>query len=356
MKASVSRALVPFLALVLPAASLRAGEDTPFKGADLSMLKLLEDHGVEYREDRVAKDAISIFKAHGFNYIRLRLFVNPDGTNGQVNTLPYTVALARRVKAAGLRFLLDLHYSDKWADPGHQTTPQQWKELDHSQLVEQVFNYTRETVAACREAGCLPDMVEVGNEITDGMLWPDGGPLSEAKWDAFADLLKAGIRGVNEASSGTAKILIHIDRGSRQDISRSFFDHLTARQVPFDVIGLSYYPYWNGPLDGLRENLDFLVRTYHKDVIVAETDYNWRGAAQKKQPYPLTPGGQKAFLADLLRAVAAAPESRGKGVFYWAPEWIEGSKWSGPGWSGEWESRALFDEAGNALPAMDSAR
>ena len=349
---------VPILVLGLLIASLHPAPAQPFiMGADLSLLKYAEDHGVQYKENGQVRDALAIFKDHGFNYVRLRLFVHPDGTAGQVNPLAYTVAEARHIKAAGLHFLLDIHYSDDWADPGHQITPAQWKGLNHAQLTDQVFTYTRDTLMTFQQAGCLPDMVEVGNEITNGMLWPDGGPISEAKWDAFADLLKAGIRGVHAAdASGAIKIMIHIDRGSNLSVSHGFFDHLNARNVPFDVIGLSYYPYWNGPLDGLRKNLDFLAHTYHKDIVIAETDYNWRGGEQKRQSYPSTPEGQKSFLEALIRTVEATPDGRGKGVFYWAPEWIEGRKWAAPGWSGDWENRALFDDTGTALPAMNALR
>jgi len=324
-------------------------------GADLSLLNYIEDHGVQYRDAGVAKDALLIFKNHGCNYIRLRLFVNPNGTEGQVNSLPYTVELAKRVKAAGLSFLLDIHYSDGWADPGHQIIPAAWKGQTHAQLVETVYNYTRNTLTTFRQAGCAPDMVEVGNEITNGMIWPDGGPISEAKWDDFTDLLKAGIRGVHaDDASSPIKIMIHIDRGSDQRVSKSFFDHLTARHVPFDVIGLSYYPFRDGTLGDIKENLDYLAQTYRKDIMIAETSYNWRNAEQEKLPYPISPDGQEAFLADLIRTVAASPGGHGKGVFYWAPEWIEGAKWSGHPGSGDWENRAFFDDQGNALPVLDA--
>jgi arabinogalactan endo-1,4-beta-galactosidase len=351
-------------ALALPARGQFA------KGADLSLLQYLQDHGVEYKEGGQVKDPLLIFKEHGCNYARLRLFLAPNGQAGQVNTLSYTLGLAQRVKRAGMKWLLDLHYSDGWADPGHQIMPAEWRKLSHAQLVERVFCYTRETVAAFRREGCRPDMVEVGNEITDGMMWPDGGPLSDAakwneaanpmpaadaKWDALADLLKAGIRGAREdggEGGGAAKIMIHIDKGGSQAVARWFFDNLQRQGVTFDVIGLSYYPFWHGPLGDLKENLAFLAQTYQKDIMVVETSYETWGGEQKKLPFPLTPEGQKAFLEELMRTVAATPGGRGQGVFYWAPEWIMGKKWSASGGSGQWEDRALFDHSGNMRPAM----
>ncbi len=351
--------LLVFL-LVLGAGLVRAaaatdGQVLPIRGADLSLLGFLEARGVQFKDQGHPEDAIAICRQHGLNYIRLRLFLQPDGTAGQVNSLPYTLALAQRVKAAGLHLLLDLHYSDGWADPGHQVTPRAWQGLDHSQLVEKVFAYTRDTLLDFQRAGCRPDMVEVGNEITHGMLWPDGRNASEAGWDRFADLLKAGIRGVRAADpDGSIKILIHVDRGSHLSVSRWFFDHLTARHVPFDDIGLSYYPFWNGPLPGLEKNLAFLATTYHKDIIIAETDCNWRGGDPKRAYFPATPAGQEAFLAQLIRTVAATPGGHGQGVFYWGGEWIDNGPWPGAGWLNAWGDRALFDHSGNALPVMNA--
>ena len=348
----------------------------PFvKGLDLSMLKYILDRGGVYREAGQPKDPIALVLAHGVNYARLRLFVAPDGTDGQVNSLPYTLALAKQVKQGGLRFLLDLHYSDSWADPGHQPIPRAWARLSGPALTQRVFEYTRDTVAAFGRAGCLPDMVQVGNEITNGMMWPAGGPFHDAskwndlasrtplpghiiadsgdKWDALTNLLKAGVRGVHAADpAGGIRIMIHIDKGGNAIIGRWFFDNLRQRGVEFDVIGLSYYPFWHGTLPDLRNNINLLARDFDRDIIVAETGYDWNGGKQGALPTPLTPDGQAAFLEQLLHTVATSGNGRGKGVIYWAPEWIEGAKWNGPSWSKTWENRALFDTSGDMLPAM----
>ena len=342
------------------------------RGMDLSMLQYVQDHGVEYRENGTARNPLAIFRAHGVNYVRLRLFVSPNGKEGQVNTLPYTLKLAKRVKQARLRLLLDFHYSDEWADPTHQTIPAQWKGLSHLQLVQRVYTYTHDALADFQREGCLPDMVQVGNEITNGMMWPAAGPLSQAShwnditsrmtfpsqdaqagatWDALADFLKAGIRAVR-AVDPHAEIMIHIDKGGNRQVSRLFFGNLQKRDVHFDVIGLSYYPFWHGTLSDLRDNLAFLSETYHKDILVAETGYDWHGGEQGTLPFPPTPGGQEAFLKTVIETVAATPGGHGRGVFYWAPEWIMGEKWNGPDWSKTWEHRALFDEAGNMLPGL----
>jgi len=329
----------------------RAQQPADFaRGADLSLLQSFQDHGVEYRESGQARDPLAIFKEHGCNWVRLRIFVNPDGTRGQVNSLPYTLALARRVKAMGFRFLLDFHYSDKWADPGHQETPAAWQGLSHAQLVRQAHDYTAQTLAAFRQAGCLPDMVQVGNEITNGMLWPDGGPFGKGldsgdKWPAFADLLKAGIRAVRETSPDI-RVMIHIDRGGNAALSQWFFGECRKSGIDYDAIGLSYYPMDNGPLDALAGNLAGLSRTFGKDVYVAETAFD-RSAGLAA--FPATPEGERDYLRALMRAVAAVPG--GRGVFYWAPEAIPEPQWKRGGLQ---SPRALFDADGNMLPGLEA--
>ena len=323
----------------------------PFiKAADLSMLQSLQDRGVQYRDKGQVEDPLVIFKDYGCNYVRLRIFVNPNGAGGQVNTLAYTIGLAERVKKLGMGFLLDFHYSDKWADPGKQFVPAAWQNLTHAQLTDQVYTYTKDTLAAFKQAGCMPDMVQVGNEITNGMDWPDGGSLKDAtKWDNFTDLVKAGVKAVRE--SGPMKIVIHVDRGGTVGVSKWFFENLTKRNVDFDIIGLSFYPFDNGSLDDLAANLSYLSTTYGKDIVVAETGFFASGGSSGKNPFPTTPDGQKQFMDGLMKTVAATPGGHGKGVFYWAPEWIRGAGYKG---SGPTSNRALFDETGNALPAMAS--
>jgi arabinogalactan endo-1,4-beta-galactosidase len=348
------------LVLVLLARSLAlaqgvsgTGSSEFVKGADLSLVQAMEDRGVQYKEDGVAKDPLAIFKEHGCNYIRLRIFVNPDGTGGQVNTLAYTLALAKRAKALGFGLLLDFHYSDKWADPGKQFIPAAWKDMSQEELAGQIYSYTKDTLAAFKSAGCEPDMVQVGNEIINGMMWPAGGPLrDESKWGPFIELLKAGIRGVRD--SGTMRVVIHVANGGNTKKSQWFFDHLTKQDVDFDIIGLSYYPFGSphgdGTLDDLKANMDNIATTYHKDIMVAETGFFETGGPQEDVPFPATPEGQKDFLDALNRTVAGTADGRGKGVFYWAPESIgRGGSYGAKAPS----NRALFDFQGNALPGME---
>jgi arabinogalactan endo-1,4-beta-galactosidase len=310
-------------------------------GADLSFLKQAEDQGTVFKENGQAKAGLQIFKDHGYNWVRLRLFHNPSRLP---NNLKYTIASAKDAHERGFKFLLDFHYSDTWADPGKQTIPEAWKGKSHSQLVEAVFEYTRETIVCLCEAGVLPDMVQVGNEITPGILWPDG--KLPANWENFADLLKAAIRGV-EAGSGTnskPRIMIHIDRGGDKHKTKTFFDNIKKHQVPFDVIGQSYYPWWHGSLLDLRENLIFMAQEYHKDIILVEVAYCWRPTQYRDKigPFPETPEGQRAFLQEVNRLVLNAPEGLGAGVFWWEPAVTGGLR-----------SRGFFGEDGNVLPVIE---
>jgi arabinogalactan endo-1,4-beta-galactosidase len=310
-------------------------------GADLSFLKQAEDQGKVFEENGQPKPGLQIFKDHGYNWIRLRLFHTPTQLP---NNLEYTIALARAAKKLGFKFLLDYHYSDTWADPGKQYIPKAWEGLSHAQLVAAVRDYTRDTIVSFRQSGVLPDMVQIGNEITNGTLWPDGRlPLN---WDNFADIMKAGIAGV-EAGRGDQprpRVMIHIDKGGDKKATKAFFDKLNSYHVEFDVIGQSYYPWWQGSLNDLRENLLFMTNAYKQDIIVVEAAYNWKPAEYRTKlgPFAESPEGQKEFLDELNRVVQAAPSGRGIGIFWWEP--------AVPG--GGIASRGMFDENGNALPVI----
>jgi arabinogalactan endo-1,4-beta-galactosidase len=208
-------------------------------------------------------------------------------------------------------------------------------------MVDAVFA-TRAT--RCRLRNAMPDMVQIGNEVIGGMLWPDG--RLPQHWDNFADLLKAGIRGV-EAGRGDAprpEIMIHIDRGGDLRATKSFFDKCREHGVEFDVIGQSYYPWWHGSMDDLRKNLAFMSAEYEKDIVLVEVAYNWRPAEYRNRtaPFPETPEGQREFLVQVNQAVVETPDGRGRGIFWWEPAVRPGPI----------ASRGIFDRSGNALPAI----
>jgi arabinogalactan endo-1,4-beta-galactosidase len=360
--------LLPHCALILPflagtAASGAPAPDPFILGGDVSMLTDLEKAGAVYRDQGKSKDPIRILRDHGFNLFRLRLFVNPRKDYatcwGATQDLETVRTLAKRIRPTGAKWLLDIHYSDTWADPGHQTKPAAWKDLDLPALEKRVEDYTAGVVAALKKDGLLPDWIQIGNEITPGFLWPEGKVAGqkdkEAAWSRFARLLKAGLRGARWplAPRDAVKLMIHIDRGGSAQAIRWFFDALAKQEVTdFDLIGLSFYPWWHGTLDDLKNALR-AASTYGRDVVVVETAYPHCGGKhwtkKENMAWPVTPEGQKRFLADVIRAVRETPGGRGRGVVYWYPESIpvKGLKvWNGG-------TTALFDENGGILPGLD---
>ncbi len=314
-------------------------------GADLSFLGQAEARGTQYKDNGVGKPGLQLFKDHGYTWIRLRLFHTPTQLP---NNLQYTIELAQKAKALGYKFLLDFHYSDTWADPAKQTIPKAWQGKSHAELVKLVEDYTRDSIVAFREAGVMPEMVQIGNEITNGMMWPDG-KLPE-NWDNFADLIKAGVRGMDKgrADAPRPRLLVQTERPGNIEVTRNFYDNLFQRGVECDIIGFSYYPWWHGSLLQVRDCLGFTAERYKKDIILVEVAYNWRPTEYRNSPppFPESPEGQRDFWEEVNRLVLEVPYGLGKGVFWWEPAVPVGPR----GLS----SRGMFDNEGNALPAVYS--
>jgi arabinogalactan endo-1,4-beta-galactosidase len=312
----------------------------------LSFLRQAEARGTQFKDGGVTRPGLQIFQEHGYNWIRLRLFQTPSTQPRPLpNDLAYTIALAQDARKHGMKFLLDYHYSDTWADPAKQFMPKAWEGKTHAELLTAVHDYTRDTIVAFREASVMPDMVQIGNEITPGMLWPDG-KLPE-NWGNFADLIKAGIAGVEagRADAPRPRIMIHIEKGGNRERTKYFYDNLLQRGVEFDVIGQSYYPWWHGSLLDLRDNLAFMAETYRKEIVIVEVAYNWRPTEylNSPPPFPETPEGQRDFLDEVHRLVLATPHGLGKGVFWWEPAVELRTRIA---------SRGMFDAEGNALPVI----
>jgi arabinogalactan endo-1,4-beta-galactosidase len=331
-------------------------------GADISSLKKSEDLGGLYRDaDGTAGDAIQILKQHGLNYARLRVWVDPaDGYHGKEEILE----MATRLQDEDIKLLVDFHYSDNWADPGKQIKPAAWEDYDLEQLKTAVYEHTFDICSSLVDQGTPPDMVQVGNEINAGMLWPDG---DYEHMDNLAALLNEGYRAVKDCSSSTS-VMLHIAEGGDNDLARWWFGNIVRREVPFDVIGISYYPYWHGSLAELQYNLNDISARYGKDVIVVETAYaftdqendflpNIANSSMAIPNYPFTPEGQRAMLRDVMAVVRAVPNGRGLGVFYWDATWtaIPGNGWEStdPSSGNAWENQALFDYDERVLPALD---
>ena len=219
------------------------------KGIDVSTLLQIEDNGGVFKENGVSKDPLQIFNEHGINYVRLKLWHTPISN---YDNLQKVIIAAQRIKNNGLKFLLDFHYSDWWADPGNQTKPAAWNGLSFQSLKDSVYEYTKTVITTLKNHNVLPDMVQIGNEIICGMLWDDGRICEQyntpQQWSNFTSLVKEGIRGVSESIdlNDTVKIMIHVDRGGDNTGARWFYDGMIAQNVEFDIIGLSYYPWWHG--------------------------------------------------------------------------------------------------------------
>ncbi|MCD8366483.1 MAG: glycosyl hydrolase 53 family protein [Clostridiales bacterium] len=365
--------------------------DAWIKGMDLSTLLEVEECGGQFFDHGVPGDAMEILKRYGMNMVRLRLWNDPYSEAGEpygagTNDLPRTMTLARRAKALGLGWLLDFHYSDFWADPGKQTIPKAWRGLDEAGLADAVYTYTRDVLRTLDEAGLTPDMVAVGNELTNGLLWPYG---KTPNFEVIVRFLNAAIRAVREVD-GEIPVMLHLDNGGNNGLYRAWFDgYLAHGGRDFEYIGLSYYPFWHGTLNDLEANMNDIALRYRKNLILTEVstaftmeeyqsyerlpDERRKGMATKpalaeRVPYPMTAEGQAAFLQDVMELVRRVPEGRGRGFFYWEPAWlpVPGSGWAndaalaytgeqGPG-GNEWANQALFDYEGRALPALETIR
>jgi arabinogalactan endo-1,4-beta-galactosidase len=323
-----------------------------------------EAHGAVYRDAGERGDALKILAAHGINCFRLRLFVAPNHEDVVTNDLAYTLALAKRVKSTGASLLLDLHYSDTWADPAKQFKPAAWASLSLPDLEAKVRAYTRDTLARFVAEGVTPDYVQLGNEITNGFLWPEGHVDyaerdDHAAWTRLAGLLHSAHAGFADAFPAPARrpvTILQVENPGERERMLWFCREAIAAQVPFDEIGVSYYPEWHGSIDDLRGTLTAMAREFHKPILVVETAYPWtqdeHWLGRPHLDWPLTPAGQAAFLRDVVDVVRELPDGLGCGVVYWHPESVrtEGLH----AWLGG--SCAWFDRHGDVLPAASFGR
>lgn len=358
------------------------------KGMDVSTLLEEEACGAKYYDHGTQMDLFDILQKYGVNSIRLRLWNDPYDEQGNpygagTNDLEKTIILARRAMDHGMGWLLDFHYSDFWADPGKQVVPKAWRGLDEAGLEQAVYDYTVEVMEKLKQEGVSPSMVQVGNELTNGLLWPTG---KKPEYDNIARYINAGIRGVRKVDS-EVPIMIHLDNGGLNEMYVDWFEHFMERGEPFDVIGLSYYPFWHGAQGELEANMRDMAKRYGKRLVVAEVsmgftmeDYRDReglpkdelkGMATKPElvenlEYPMSAQGQADFMQDVMNRIKSVPG--GEGFYYWEPAWIPlpGCGWAneaalrytgeqGPG-GNEWANQALFDYDGNALPALETIR
>ncbi len=360
-------------------------------GVDVSTYFEEKDRGARYFDGGREMEPLEAFRANGVEYMRIRVWNDPYSPDGE----PYLagscdmqnyIRLATLAKEKGYKLLMALHYSDFWADPGKQMIPKAWADFGIAEMVEAVYGFTKDCLEQAAAAGVAPQMVQVGNEITNGMLWPVGRLQqpdgSRGNYENFCRLVDAGCRACRRVLPD-AKIVLHLERSNDQAVYREFFTEMQKAGIDYDIIGASYYPYWHGTPAELMANLDS-CRMFGKQRMVMELGYGFTAKpycldgqprrlvieAERAyvpgftEQYPMTPEGQAAFVTDFL-ALAKAHEI--DGVFYWEPAWLpgEGICWAseagqayiheeGKSTANEWANQCLFDYEGRKLPAFDA--
>lgn len=350
-----------------PAASQPSSPDAELprlaKGADVSEALYAEANGVVYRDtDGQAKAPLQIFADHGFTWVRVRLMVDPSPASpnyGIFQDLEYVKTTLLDAKARGFQILLDLHLSSFWADPGRQNTPARWVGLETADLAAAVRSETKAVMEALVAQGTPPDMVQVGNEVNNGMLWP-AGKISASGWAAFTALQAAGVAGLDEGRGAAPMpiILVHIAKTQKTaaDVV-TWYRNFVNSGGRLDAIGLSYYSMWHGNLALLGQTIAALRTAFpDKPVWLAEAAYYWSpnrmGYSGTQVPYAQSPAGQVAFLKALRATVA---EAGGVGIFYWGAAHTQSSRWYEMGtWKDDTSRRSLFDDTAKGLPGLDA--
>ncbi len=358
-------------------------------GADISSLSDLEKHGAKFYNARGQEDDLfNILKENGVNWIRLRVWNNPvyeadlydasgkliakkgQAYGGGNNSVAVDIPMAVRAKKAGLKVMIDFHYSDTWADPGKQNMPQDWKNLDAKALEREVQKFTAESLQKFIDAGCYPDAVQIGNELNGGFMWPIGKTWSAngekiGGMKEFLRLLDFASKGVRSVENGEKiKIVVHLADGGDNKLYRYVFDEVKKAKIDYDIIGLSFYTYWHGTKEDLKKNLEDLSKRYGKEMAVVETAYgfteedgddqgnNFMIFSAANDGYKASVQGQATAIRDIIDAVASV--KGGVGVFYWEPAWlpVKGAGLSSTQ-GATWENQAMFDFTGRVLPSAD---
>lgn len=348
------------------------------RGVDISTLTAIEANGGKYLDSNgTERDLLDILKDRGVNYVRLRLWNDPQKSGGY-NDKKDVIELAARVKAKGMKVLLDFHYSDEWAHPGQQLRPKAWESYTFDQLKQAVYDYTYEVVSEMKAADAMPDMVQIGNEINSGVL---NGFNSKVNPQENYELLQRGVDAVRalQEEDQHVQIMIHLAEGGKAQMFKDYFSELESRGLDYDIIGLSYYPFWHGTFSDVQKTMNEVSDKFEKDVIIAETSYpfsykngdahgNIIGSDEALHvggvTFPATVQGQYDAIAGIMDMIADVPENRGAGFFYWEPAWIAADV----GWidseGDAWENHAMFDYdefpgnggysyEGRALPSLD---
>ncbi|MEW7292356.1 glycoside hydrolase family 53 protein [Aquimarina sp. 2304DJ70-9] len=334
-----------------------------YTGMDLSFQSELESYTLEYRDqNRNPVNLLDYVTSNGTNLIRLRLWHTPEN---DLNSLEKVKSYALKIKSKGADFLLDIHYSDTWADPANQKPPASWNTMTNQEIKTAVYTYTKKVIQELKDQGTPPDIVQIGNETNSGFLWNYGKVWDEFvdNWPFYVELSNQGYRAIKEVDS-TIKTMIHIAGFSN---AKLFFNKFEENNGNYDIIGLSYYPQFHGKnLTDFQNSINDLATTFDKDIFLAEISYpftlNWNDnqtnfigqSDQILSRFPATPTGQKEYLAWIVHIIKNIPNDHGLGFCYWAPDWVAFSGNQNTSTKGSsWENQCLFDFDLNALPAID---
>ena len=358
-------------------------------GIDVSTYLEELEHGAKYYDKDVEIDPLDAFYNNGVDYMRIRVWNDPKSPDGEAYLagncdIENYVKLAKLAKSKGYKILMDLHYSDFWADPGKQMIPKAWVNYGIDQMVTAVYSFTASCLEVARDEGVLPELIQVGNEITNGILWPIGKLEMDGKrgnYDNFCRLIDGGCRACREVAP-EAKIILHLERSNDKAVYQEFFTEMERALVDYDIIGASYYPYWHGTPTELFDNLN-CCKKFGKEIMIMELGYGFTdrgyvlGGEERRlvidsershipgfsEKYPISPDGQAKFVKLIL---SLARENNIGGIFYWEPLWLpgEGICWAseagqkyiheeGKSTSNEWANQCLFDYDGRKLPAFD---
>lgn len=363
-------------------------------GIDVGTLLEERDAKAKYFKDGQLIDPLKEFRDNNVTLIRLRIWNDPYSKDGKpylggTCSIDNVIKIINLTKGYGYKYILDFHYSDFWVDPGKQILPKAWKELGYHELKDEAGNFTRDTLLRIKkETNADIPYIQVGNEITNGFLWPFGALIDQGKnkvranYAKFASLLTHFIKMCNEVYP-LAKTIIHLERSNDNYVYNELFTELTTRNVPFDIIGMSYYPYWHGSLDEVFYNIDYCHKKFKKDVMIMELGYGFtledyiftnNGVNQMKInpdnlkeiniPFEISPLGQAKFIETFLNECKKRDYL--KGIVYWEPLWIPGDNicWAskegqayiheeGKSTRNEWSNQCLFDYSGNMLPGFN---
>jgi arabinogalactan endo-1,4-beta-galactosidase len=338
-----------------------------YRGMDLSYAYKIETQrgGKFYNASGVQSTVFDIAKSSNVNLVRLRLWVNPDASHAECGIAAVKIQAAKIV-SKGMQFMLTLHYSDYWADPGKQTIPAAWSSLSKQQLLDKIWSYTVDVMTQLKNQGTTPAIVQIGNEVNAGFLWPTFkvSADSDTNWDnSFEYAFNTGSRAVKSVFP-QCKIMLHY-AGIWGD---NFFWRASKFGFEYDLMGFSWYPQWHGKsFTDLYNQLNNLTSWYSKSAIVVETAYPWTtgyadnasnvlNATSEISGYPITPAGQQAFLEKLMSTVKSIPGNRGQGVVYWEPDWTAYNGSGATNWENgsSWENVTLFDFSWKALQGFSA--